>query len=66
MESEITQVNVWPEQMDDGTGEAWFFAAWCGDIHDGNGNVPREVTNAAEWAKSQWPQAQVNEVEATA
>jgi hypothetical protein len=64
--NEITRVNVWAEEMQDGSGEAWFYAAWAGDEHDGNGDVPRDVDDAVEWAQQQWPNAVVLEVEATA
>jgi hypothetical protein len=64
--SKVTKVNVWPEEMEDGSGEAWFFATWCGDEHDANGDVPRGVTDPVAWASEQWPSADVREVEGTA
>lgn len=65
MAREVTRVNVWSEEMDDGSGEAWFFAAWCGDEYEANDDVPRDVDDPVAWAEENWPNATVTEVKAT-
>lgn len=61
--ADITRVNVWCDSDD-----LWYYAAWCGEEHGGNGQCELDDTATADeaiaWAQSQWPQAIVREVPA--
>lgn len=56
----MVKVNVWEENG------AWFFALWVDGEYDCNGDVPGDVDDAVAWAQSQWPDADVSEIDATA
>lgn len=63
MANQVTKVNVWCDDND-----LWYYAAWCGEEHDHNGQCDLDDTatarDAIAWAQSQFPDAVVREVAA--
>lgn len=58
--SQVTKVNVYCDAENN-----WYFAIWCGEEYDTNGQIDdvESADEAIAWAESQWPNATVKEVE---